>query len=271
VTIVFGAIAPHGDPAFVQGSPTRLALEELGRRLERAAPDVTVVVTPHNVHVEGAFAASTAGSLSGSLDEQGLALSAPGERVELTSAVDTGAAAAVLVALRAASLPAVGVSYGSNDSSLAVMPLDWGTLIPLWFLGGRLDDPPPVVVLSPARDLPLQDHMRAGAALADALADRRVALVASADHGHAHDPEGPYGFDPAAAEYDEQVIGIVRENRLGDVLSLEPIVAAASADSLWQLAVLHGALGDGFRADFLSYDRPTYFGMLCAAFEPRAS
>ena len=61
---------------------------------------------------------------------------------------------------------------------------------------------------------------------------------------------------------------LVRENRLGDVLSLEPIVDAASADSLWQLAVLHGALGDRFRADFLSYERPTYFGMLCAAFEP---
>ena len=44
--------------------------------------------------------------------------------------------------------------------------------------------------------------------------------------------------------------------------------ADASADSLWQMVVLHGALGDGFRSELLSYDRPTYFGMLCAAFEP---
>jgi hypothetical protein len=39
VTVVFGAIAPHGDPAFVDGSPTRLAFEELGRRVERASPE----------------------------------------------------------------------------------------------------------------------------------------------------------------------------------------------------------------------------------------
>lgn len=270
MTVVLGVVVPHGDPAFVDGSPTRLAMEELGRRVEAAAPDVTLVVTPHNVHVEGAFAVVTAGRLAGSLEEQGLALSAPGERVELTAAVDGAAAAATLAALRAASLPAVGVSYGSNDASVAVMPMDWGTLIPLWFLGGLLEQAPPVVVVSPARELPLEAHVRAGAALAEALAERRVAIVASADHGHAHDPEGPFGFDPAAAEYDDRVVALVRENRLVDVLSLEPIVAAASADSLWQLAMLHGALGDGFRVDFLSYERPTYFGMLCAAFEPAA-
>ncbi len=270
MTVVLGAIAPHGDPAFVEGSPTRLALEELGARVARVGPDVIVVVTPHNIHVEGAFAVVTAASLAGSLEDQGLALSASGERVELSAAVDRDAAAAVLAALRAAALRAVGISYGSNDEALAVMPMDWGTLIPLWFVGGRLEDPPPVVVLAPARDRSLEDHVRAGAALADALAGRRAVVVASADHGHAHDPDGPFGFDPAAAEYDERVVELVRENRLGDVLSLEAIVDAASADSLWQLAVLHGALGDRFRADFLSYERPTYFGMLCAAFEPLA-
>lgn len=262
MTVVFGAIAPHGDPAFMEGSPTRAAFEELGRRLERAEPDVTVVFTPHNVHVEGAFAVMTAARLAGSLEEL---------PVELECEVDRGLAAGILASLRAAGLPALGVSYGSNDESLAVMPLDWGTLIPLWFLGGRSDEPRPVVVVAPARDLALADHVRAGAAVATACAGRRAAVVASADHGHAHDPEGPFGFDPAAAEYDARVVELVRENRLGDAVELEPLVEAASADSLWQLVLLHGALGDGFDVELLSYECPTYFGMLCAAFEPRRS
>jgi aromatic ring-opening dioxygenase LigB subunit len=262
VTVVFGAIVPHGDPAFAEGSATRGAFEEVGRRLEHARPDVTVVFTPHNVHVEGAFAVVTAATLSGALDELPVEFEAPLDR-ELT--------ARVLASLRAAGLPAVGVSYGSNDESLAVMPLDWGTLIPLWFLGGRNDEPRPVVVVSPARDLALADHVRAGAAVEAACSQRRAAVVASADHGHAHDPEGPFGFDPAAAEYDAKVVELVRENRLGEAFQLEPIVAAASADSLWQLVLLHGALADGFEAELLSYECPTYFGMLCAAFEPRVS
>src|SRR5262245_7380723 len=105
VTIVFGAIAPHGDPAFVEGSPTRVAFEELGARIARAEPDVTVVFTPHNVHVEGAFAVVTAATIAGSVDEPG---------TDLECAVDRELAAEALVSLRADGLPAVGMSYGSN-------------------------------------------------------------------------------------------------------------------------------------------------------------
>jgi aromatic ring-opening dioxygenase LigB subunit len=179
--------------------------------------------------------------------------------------VDRELASGVLEELRAAGLPAVGISFGGNDPTEAEMPIDWGTAIPLSFLGG---DKRPIVVVSPARDRSLADHARAGEALASACEGRRAAIVASADHGHAHDAEGPYGFHPAAAAYDERVVELVRDNRLADLSELEAIVADASADSLWQMVVLQGALADGFRSDLLSYDRPTYFGMVCAAFEP---
>jgi len=99
---------------------------------------------------------------------------------------------------------------------------------------------------------------------------KRVALIASADHGHAHDAEGPYGFDPAAKEYDDRIVDLVREDRLGELLGLDAaFVEAAKADSFWQMLMLHGALGDRWQGEFLSYEAPTYFGMLCAAYEPR--
>jgi aromatic ring-opening dioxygenase LigB subunit len=129
----------------------------------------------------------------------------------------------------------------------------------------------PVVVVSPARDHAPADHVRAGQALAQvaAASGKRVAIIASADHGHAHRADGPYGYDPAAADYDARVAALVRANRLGDLLDFDPaFVAAAKADSFWQLLLLHGALGDAWRAEFLSYEAPTYFGMLCAAFTP---
>jgi len=122
-------------------------------------------------------------------------------------------------------------------------------------------------VVAPARDLALVHHVHAGAAIAMACSGTRAATVSTCDV-HAHDPDGPFGFDPAAAEYDARVVELVRENRLGDAVELEPLVHAARADSLWQLVLLHGALGDGFEAELLSYECPTYFGMLCAAFEP---
>jgi aromatic ring-opening dioxygenase LigB subunit len=254
--IVAAAIAPHGTPAFEPGL-TRDALEEIGRRFAVAAPEAIVVVTPHNVHVSGHFAVVDAATVAGSLAEWG----EPGR--ELERPVDRRLVAAILES--AAGLPAVAVSYGGNDAAAAVAPMDWGTLIPLSFLPEL-----PVVVVSPARDRALAEHEALGRAIAAAAGESRVALVASADHGHAHDPDGPYGFDPAAASYDELAVELVRENRLRELHGLAELVEAAKADSLWQLAVLHGAVGSGFDVDLLSYEAPTYFGMLCAAYAPAA-
>lgn len=268
MTLVFAAIAPHGTlpEAPVPGAErTHEALAELGRRFDAAEPDATIVLTPHNVHIDGHFAVVLAGTLAGSLAD----LDAPG--VSLSVPVDVELAAGAIVALREDGIPVVGASFGANDPAAATAPMDWGVLIPLRVMGGRSEPRVPAVVVSPARDRPLGEHVRAGRALAR-LADetgKRVALVASADHGHAHDPDGPYGFDPASAEYDARIVDSVRHNRLGDLLELDPaFVDAAKADSWWQLAILHGALGAGWRGDFLSYEAPTYFGMLCAAYAP---
>ena len=38
----------------------RAAMEELGRRFDAADVETAIVVTPHNVHVEGHFAVVTA-------------------------------------------------------------------------------------------------------------------------------------------------------------------------------------------------------------------
>ena len=91
-------------------------------------------------------------------------------------------------ALQADGLPAVGITFGATAAGASTMPLDWGALIPLWFMRA------PAVVVSPCRALSNDEHVRAGAALARATGDRRVALIASADHGHGHSEDGPYGF-----------------------------------------------------------------------------
>jgi aromatic ring-opening dioxygenase LigB subunit len=273
MSLVFAAIAPHGTvevpgvpaAAIAGAEKTHAALEELGRRFDDANPEATIVLTPHNVHIEGHFAVVLAGTLAGRLAE----FDAP--EVELSCPVDLELAAAVVAALHDDGIPVVGASFGANDRGAATAPMDWGVLIPLWYMGGRTEPQVPAVAVSPARDRPLEEHVRAGVAIARAAAEsgKRVALIASADHGHAHDADGPYGFDPAAAEYDTQVVLLVDENRLGGLLELDPaFVDAAKADSWWQLLMLHGALEEGWRGELLSYETSTYFGMLCAAYAP---
>lgn len=269
---MFAAIAPHGGIAIAEActpderdvaTKTRAGMEELGRRFVAARPDVAIVATPHNVHISNALAVIVAGRIAGSLD----GVTPP---IELELPSDIRLAWRVLEALGAAGLSAAGVSFGSNDPSTAVAPMDWGVLIPLWFMGGRGDPPIPAVVVTPARDLPAQDHVTAGAAIAAvaANAEQRVAFIASADHGHAHLKNGPYGFHPAAAEYDALVSELVRTNQLERLVDVpRELVENAKADSWWQMLMLHGATR-GWHGTLISYEAPTYFGMLTAAYSP---
>jgi aromatic ring-opening dioxygenase LigB subunit len=272
--IAFACIAPHGDLAIPEACPpgqealaaaTQDGMTELARRFDAEAPDVVVLLTPHGIHVAGHFAVVVAGRAAAALAE------APAVSLDLE--VDRELALGIVGGLDDAGIPAVGVSFGGNVPAEAAMPLDWGSLIPLWYLGGRRDPPVKVVIVAPARDRPIDEHVAAGSAIAAAIArsGRRVALVASADQAHAHDADGPYGFDAAARIHDELVVSLLREGRLGAVRDLDrTLVAAAKPDAWWQELMLLGAIGEAWTPRVLSYEAPTYYGMLCAAFDPPA-
>jgi aromatic ring-opening dioxygenase LigB subunit len=281
--LVFACIAPHGGLAIEElcapddrdvAIATRRGLEELGRRFDRAEPDVSVVLTPHGIHVEGAMAVVTSGKLAGDLREGGARRDGfdPNEgtrSVSLGVATDRELAQGCLAALRGAGIAAAGVSYGGNDAAGATFPMDWAVLVPLWFMGR---DRLPAVAIAPARDMSFETHVRAGAALREAIegSAKRVALIASCDHAHTHDEKGPYGFSPAARAFDARVVDLVRRDRLDDLLGIDPqLIADGKPDSYWQMLMLHGALrGQAWRGELLSYEAPTYFGMLCAAYLP---
>ena len=270
--LVLACIAPHGDLAIPEACPreavglasaTQAGMRALARRLVDADPDVVVVLTPHGVHVEGHFAVVVAGRLAGALEEApAVALDVPTDRDLALATVDE---------LRLAGLPVTGVSYGGNDAAEAVMPLDWGTLIPLWYLGGRRRPPRPVVAVVPARDLPVEAHLDAGRAIARAVGrmGRHAALVASADQSHTHRASGPYGFDAGARTFDDLVVAMVRDGRLVELPGIDrELVEAAKPDGWWQMLMLLGATGGAWRPTLHSYEAPTYYGMLCASLDP---
>jgi aromatic ring-opening dioxygenase LigB subunit len=169
-------------------------------------------------------------------------------------------------------LPVVGANYATAAGKYSNMPLDWGTLVPLWFFLRGYRRPPRVLVVTPSREIPLEQNVRFGELIAEVVRRRRkrVVFVASADHGHAHLATGPYGYHPAAAEYDDAMVRAIRHDDLASVLRLDPaLVEQAKPDSLWQVAMLHGvARRAGLHAHLLTYDVPAYYGMICAAFRP---
>jgi len=169
-------------------------------------------------------------------------------------------------------LPVVGANYGAMEGPMSDLAMDWGTLIPLWFFLRANKLKSKVLIVTPSRGIPLEQNHEFGKCIASVAegSRRRVVFVASSDQAHAHRKDGPYGFDERAKLYDRSVLEAVEGGRLSSVMRIDPdLVEAAKPDSLWQLAMLAGILDVvQMRGRLVSYQVPTYYGMLCAGYSP---
>src|SRR5829696_7243771 len=285
--LVFAAIAPHGFPLIPDldddadgAMATRAAMEELGRRAAAAGVEALVIAGPHGVGVESAVSLADTARAAGALAWQG-------REVELNVPVDGPLTDAIAAASRSRGIPIAMVGYAGHRRDTSVLPLDWGILTPLWFLGhGRnmpghgdvlseqpaADIGPPVVIVTPSRNLPRETLVDFGRVVAEAATNdsRRVGFIASCDWGHAHRADGPYGFHPESAAVDAEVVAAVAANDLLRLIDLDEARAQnAAIDGLWQALILAGALETvPMQAELLSYEAPTYYGMLVAVWAP---
>jgi aromatic ring-opening dioxygenase LigB subunit len=274
--LVFACIAPHGsmivpvlkEEGAEKALATRAAMEELGRRMAATRPETIVLVTPHGHRVDNAFSLLNNERVVGEL---GFDAGGSGNGFSITFKVDKELNAAIVSAARSLDVPVRRIGYAVADDPEFYQPLDWGASVPLWFLG-NITPQPRVVIACPDRGyMPWELYPQFGKAirLAAASLNRRTAFVASADMGHAHDKNGPYGFDPASAEFDAAAIQAIREQEPGRLLTFDHSwLKRAATDAYGQILNLAGMIeGTNFRGELLSYEVPTYFGMMCVAYE----
>ena len=264
--IVFKAIMPHGDEllphtaAYAGLLVLRRAMADIGTELRARRPDLILVASPHHLRIAGHLAIADTAYAEG-------AVTAGGDVYSLRVEIDRGFNRTLFEASAAAGLPPAPVGFQSAEGPLSTLPLDFGTLVPLYYLAGQ-ETPLKICLVGPPRDLGLRPLVRLGEEVARRCGTRRVALIASADLAHAHLADGPYGFDPSAAAYDALVQSAALKGDLSSLADLPPdFLSAAKPDAPWQLAMLQGAMGGEHAVFNFAYARPTYFGMLTARFE----
>jgi len=265
--LIYACIAPHaGDliPETVEDKNkvirTRQSMQAMGAKLEVLAPEVVVIVNPHGFRVENAMSISIA--------ERAIADWSANVKVDFE--MDVELAHSIANKATEMNVPVVRYIYGASGGPDCFIPLDWGAVVPLYFMGHRFERKPKIVHISPMRTLPYKTHYEFGRAIGCILkeTDKRIALIASADQGHAHNINGPYGYDPASAEYDKWMRETISSNRLDNLLLANSrLVENGKPDSLWPTLVLAGALKENpMPVRFLSYEVNVYFGILCAEF-----
>ncbi len=282
--LVAAAIAPHGFPvipalddgAAEGGVETPRAMAALGRLFNDRQVEAVVVVGPHGIRADGFFAMVDAARAAGTLRWKS-------RSVEVNVPCDRSLIEAINNASGARGIPVARVSYAGNRADQAVIPLDWGALVPLWFLGHDQNEAgtgdvlgnapttsggPAAVLITPSRSLSREAMVDFGRTLGEVISRdvRNIGVVASCDWAHTHRADGPYGAHEAAERVDAVVVDAIGRNAITDLLALAEIdVANAAIDGLWQALILAGVQDvTPFTLELQSYEAPTYYGMLVA-------
>lgn len=166
--LVYACIAPHGDEMVPElaGGTQALAAEttegmlRLAAEMKRARPDTIVIATPHNLRLLRKIGVVVAENSSGRVV-------AGDKSISLQAKCDVDLAFELLSSAEGAGIPVVGANYGTESGPLSNLAMDWGTLIPLWFflrlnrLGSK------IVIVTPSREIPLEENFRFGVKVAE--------------------------------------------------------------------------------------------------------
>ncbi|MDR1947384.1 MAG: AmmeMemoRadiSam system protein A [Desulfovibrio sp.] len=182
------------------------------------APDVLLVLSPHQPHVPGALFINVAPAMRGSLARFG----APEVKVALRGS--EAALGELTTALKAGDIPCAG-------GDMPDITQDHGAVVPLHFILPTFPEGkvPPVLLAGPS-GLSLDHALALGDVLRALPGERRWALLAGGDLSHRLKSDGPYGFDPAGPLFDAAVVEAVK---LGDpvpLLKLGPEKIAAAGE-----------------------------------------
>jgi aromatic ring-opening dioxygenase LigB subunit len=283
--VICAAIMPHGWDLIPSLSDdaggalaTQAAMETVGELFRDAGVEAIVLVGPHGIRVEGAMCIANVARAAGRIER--------GDRVaDLNVPCDRPLIEAIGAAASNRNIPVALAGYAGNRADQSVSPMDWGAMVPLWFLGNGTphsqgtgsvlapapaeESVPPVVLITPSRALPREAMVEFGRAVGEACANdpRRIGFVASCDWSHVHRDDGPYGYDPIATVMDQQIVDAIEAEELPGLIDLpQGDVERAAIDGLWQTLILTGVqeIQSMPPLQLLSYEAPTYFGMIVA-------
>lgn len=258
--ITFAAITPH-PPIIIPGigrpedlklvSKTISAMENLGKKLEKAKPDTILLISPHAPTDYSTFVINSSPKLVGSFVDFGY-----DKDFEFKNNLD-------LVEEIAARANEKDIPVHFHEGFL-----DHGALVPLYYLTKNVK--PKLVELS-FSFLDFKKHYAYGEMIGDILAKvkQNIAVVASGDMSHRLMPGAPAGYSPRGKEFDEKLIDLLSENDVNGILNLDlNFVEEAGECGLRSIIILLGILKGNFNFNLINYEGPFGVGYLTASLTP---
>lgn len=280
--VVGALVLPHGDvaldPSRYAGvfNKTQLAeafalhdcAKSAGNAVAALRPDAIFLDSPHGIADRDRIAFFLNTRAAGDVETEG----EPPGRFNFSAPLQQNITLKVVASLERA-LPDGSVAGMTAFGEDEAFPIRWGEVIPLWFLP-RV---PVVIATQPTRRLTepvamipyMQDF---GEKLWTALeqCSERIVVVISADLAHTHDPDGPYGFSPAAQPFDDAVAAWATTLNSTMLTKTAAAFAPKALSCGFTGLVMFDALlhcnGVAWKPTLCTISHPSYYGMMVASF-----
>ena len=194
-----------GGTSTLQITKTINSYKEVAEEIASLKPDTIVISSPHAPLYKDAFYLINGDRAKGDFGRFGAPKVSFDEKVD-TEFVDK---------LRELSKDKYLVSDKKD------VPLDHGTMVPLYFIEKYIKDVPIVVI--GISGISLEANYEFGNLIKEASnkLNRNIVYVASGDLSHRLQEYGPYGFDEKGPVYDEKIMDVMKNARFKELLEFD--------------------------------------------------
>ena len=265
MSILASFIVPHppliipniGKGSEKQVSKTISAYKEIAKQVASLNPETIIISSPHAPMYSDCFYISNSPTLTGNLANFG----AP--EISFAEEVDTKLVDEISSLAQKYHFPA------SKD--IPSVPLDHGTMIPLYFIREEL--PKCLIVVIGLSTLPLITNYQMGTIIKEAVnnLNRNVVYIASGDLSHKLQEYGPYGFATEGPIYDKKIMDICRTSNFYELLNFKSSFLEKAAECGHRSFTIMAGCFDGqeIESNVLSHEDITGVGYGVCSFYPK--
>ena len=265
MSILASFIVPHppliipniGKGSEKQVSKTISAYKEIAKQVASLNPETIIISSPHAPMYSDCFYISNSQTLTGNLANFG----AP--EISFTEEVDTKLVDEISSLAQKYHFP--------TSKEMPSVPLDHGTMIPLYFI--RKELPKSSIIVLGLSTLPLITNYQMGTIIKEAInnLNRNVVYIASGDLSHKLQEYGPYGFTKEGLEYDKRIMEVCRTANFYELLNFKSSFLEKAAECGHRSFTIMAGCFDGqnIESNVLSHEDITGVGYGVCSFYPK--
>ena len=265
MSILASFIVPHppliipniGKGSEKQVSKTISAYKEIAKQVASLNPETIIISSPHAPMYSDCFYISNSPTLTGNLANFGA------KEISFTEEVDTKLVDEITELAKKHHFPVY--------KDIPSVPLDHGTMIPLYFIREEL--PKCLIVVIGLSTLPLITNYQMGTIIKEAVnnLNRNVVYIASGDLSHKLQEYGPYGFATEGPIYDKKIMDICRTSNFYELLTFKSSFLEKAAECGHRSFTIMAGCFDGqeIESNVLSHEDITGVGYGVCSFYPK--